>query len=77
MEVLITLYHEKKKGDAVLLYVFNIGFPASPFDSIVKREMGNTILNTYSAKLLFSLFSTVQCSADLLNVQSVTPACDM
>ena len=28
-EILLSLYHAEKIADAVLLYVFNIGFPAS------------------------------------------------
>ena len=35
-EILISLLHAKKMDDAVWLYVFNIGFPASPFRSKYK-----------------------------------------
>ena len=38
-EILITLYHEKKISDAVLLCVFNIGLPASLFTSSLQSTV--------------------------------------
>ena len=59
-EILFSLLHAKKIADAVLLYVFNIGFPASLLNMIFKLYSKTRRYTPYDGLLLAP--SSLLCS---------------